>query len=92
MFPLLLDPIAFTVGALTVHWYGMILALGALAGLLLAIQEGKRFGLTPDFFFDLLLYGLPSSIIGARIYYVAFKIISRKPYKYGMAVSRSMGH
>jgi phosphatidylglycerol:prolipoprotein diacylglycerol transferase len=73
MFPLVLDPIAFTLGTLTVHWYGMILALGALAGLLIAIQEGKRFGLTPDFFFDLLLYGLPSSIIGARLYYVVFK-------------------
>jgi phosphatidylglycerol:prolipoprotein diacylglycerol transferase len=73
MFPLLLDPIAFTIGALTVHWYGIILALGALAGLLIAIQEGKRFGLSPDFFFDLLLYGLPSSIIVARLYYVVFK-------------------
>lgn len=68
-----LDPIAFTLGPLTVHWYGIILGLGALAGLMLAIQEGKRFGITPDFFLDLLLYGVPSAIIVARIYYVAFK-------------------
>jgi len=68
-----LDPIAFTLGPLTVHWYGIILGLGALAGLMLAIQEGKRFGITPDFFLDLLLYGVPSAIICARIYYVAFK-------------------
>ena len=68
-----LDPIAFTLGPLTVHWYGIILGLGALAGLMLAIQEGKRFNITPDFFLDLLLYGVPSAIIVARIYYVAFK-------------------
>lgn len=68
-----LDPIAFTLGPLTVHWYGIILGLGALAGLMLAIQEGKRFGITPDFFLDLLLYGVPSAIICARLYYVAFK-------------------
>ncbi|MDB4866676.1 MAG: prolipoprotein diacylglyceryl transferase [Cohnella sp.] len=68
-----LDPIAFTLGPLSVHWYGIILGLGALVGLMLAIQEGKRFGITPDFFLDLLLYGVPSAIIGARIYYVAFK-------------------
>lgn len=73
MLPLVLDPIAFTLGPLTVHWYGIILGLGALAGLLLAIQEGKRFGISPDFFLDLLLYGVPSAIIGARLYYVIFK-------------------
>ncbi len=73
MFPLLLDPIAFTLGPLTVHWYGITLGLAALAGLLIAVQEGKRFGLSPDFFLDLMLYGVPSSIIAARLYYVAFK-------------------
>jgi phosphatidylglycerol:prolipoprotein diacylglycerol transferase len=73
MFPLLLDPIAFKLGALTVHWYGITLGLAALAGLLIAIQEGKRFGLSTDFFLDLMLYGVPSSIIAARLYYVAFK-------------------
>jgi phosphatidylglycerol:prolipoprotein diacylglycerol transferase len=73
MFPLLLDPIAFTLGPLTVHWYGIILGLAALSGLLIAVQEGKRFGLSPDFFLDLMLYGVPSSIIVARLYYVAFK-------------------
>jgi phosphatidylglycerol:prolipoprotein diacylglycerol transferase len=73
MLPLVLNPIAFTIGPLSVHWYGIILGLGALAGLLLAIQEGKRFGITPDFFLDLLLFGVPSAIIGARLYYVLFK-------------------
>ncbi|WP_256758292.1 prolipoprotein diacylglyceryl transferase [Cohnella sp. WQ 127256] len=73
MFNLLLDPIAFAIGPLTVHWYGIILGLAALSGLLIAVQEGKRFGINPDFFLDLMLYGVPSSIIVARLYYVAFK-------------------
>ncbi|TFE24762.1 prolipoprotein diacylglyceryl transferase [Cohnella luojiensis] len=73
MFTLLLDPIAFTLGPLTVHWYGIILGLAALAGLLIAVLEGKRFGLSPDFFLDLMLFGVPSSIIVARLYFVAFK-------------------
>src|SRR5690349_1573991 len=71
--PLAINPIAFSLGALQVHWYGIILGTAALVGLYLAIQEGKRFGIVPDFFMDLLLIGVPSSIIGARIYYVAFK-------------------
>lgn len=70
---LAINPIAFSIGSLSVHWYGIILGLGALAGLMLAIQEGKRFGIKPDLFMDLLLLGVPSAIIGARIYYVAFK-------------------
>jgi phosphatidylglycerol:prolipoprotein diacylglycerol transferase len=70
---LVIDPVAFTLGPLTVHWYGVILGTAALMGLVLAVREGKRFGIIPDFFMDLLLIGVPSSIIGARIYYVAFK-------------------
>lgn len=69
----LLDPVAFSLGPITVHWYGIILGTAALVGLWLAVMEGKRFGISPDFFMDLLLIGVPSAIIGARIYYVAFK-------------------
>lgn len=72
-FAFVLNPVAFTLGSLEVHWYGIILGTAALAGLLLAIREGKRFGIVPDFFMDLLLLGVPSAIIGARIYYVAFR-------------------
>lgn len=73
MYRLQLDPIAFELGPISVNWYGIILGIAALAGLLIAIQEGKRFGIVPDFFLDLMLYGVPSAIIGARLYYVLFK-------------------
>jgi phosphatidylglycerol:prolipoprotein diacylglycerol transferase len=68
-----IDPIAFALGPIKVHWYGIILGTAALVGLMLAIQEGKRFKISPDFFMDLTLIGVPSAIVGARIYYVAFK-------------------
>ncbi|USB33439.1 prolipoprotein diacylglyceryl transferase [Paenibacillus sp. YPG26] len=70
---LLLDPVAFSIGSLQIRWYGLILGAAALIGMLLAIREGKRFGISPDFFMDLVLLGVPSAIIGARIYFVAFK-------------------
>lgn len=73
MATLLLNPIAFSIGSLSVHWYGLILGLGALIGLLVVIREGRRFGIPPEFFMDMLLLGVPSAIIGARIYFVAFK-------------------
>jgi phosphatidylglycerol:prolipoprotein diacylglycerol transferase len=69
----MLNPIALTLGPLQIHWYGIIIGTGAFIGLLLAIQEGKRFGIKSDFFMDLLMVGLPSALVGARTYYVAFE-------------------
>lgn len=69
----LLDPVAIAIGGIKIHWYGIILGSAALIGLLLVIQEGKRYRISPDFFMDLILIGVPSAIIGARIYYVAFQ-------------------
>lgn len=69
----MLNTIAFSIGPIPVHWYGIILGTGALVGLLLAIQEGKRFGIPSEFFMDLLLIGALLAIICARIYYVAFQ-------------------
>jgi phosphatidylglycerol:prolipoprotein diacylglycerol transferase len=70
---LVINPIAFSIGAINVRWYGIILATAALAGLVLAVREGRRFGIVPDFFMDLLLIGVPSAIVGARAYYVIFQ-------------------
>ncbi|MNQ83233.1 Prolipoprotein diacylglyceryl transferase [compost metagenome] len=69
----MLESVAFSLGPIHVRWYGIILGTAALIGLMLAIREGKRFKIVPDFFMDLLLIGVPSAIIGARIYYVAFQ-------------------
>ena len=69
----MLNPVAFHLGPIPVHWYGIIIGLGAVVGLLLAIWEGKRFRIPSEFFMDLMLISAPTAIIGARIYYVAFQ-------------------
>lgn len=71
--PFVINPIAFSIGPLQVHWYGIILAIAALVGLMIVTREGKRYGIDPDFFTGMLLVGLPSAIVGARAYYVIFK-------------------
>ena len=65
------DPIAIHVGH-GIYWYGIILAVAMLAGLFLAMKQAKRYGLTEDNVLDMLLWAVPSCIIGARIYYVIF--------------------
>ena len=49
---LLLNPVAFSIGALKVHWYGLILGAAALLGLLLVIREGKRYNIPQEVFMD----------------------------------------
>ena len=66
-----LDPIAIHVGK-GIYWYGIILAVAMLAGLYLAMKQGKHYGFTEDDMMDLVLWAVPFCIIGARIYYVLF--------------------
>lgn len=68
-----LNPIAFQLGPLAVHWYGIIIGLGALLGLWIAMRESEKRGLQKDIFIDLVLFAIPIAIICARIYYVAFE-------------------
>ncbi|RFU63900.1 prolipoprotein diacylglyceryl transferase [Peribacillus glennii] len=67
-----LNPIAFELGPLQVHWYGLIIGAGVLLALYLAVRESERRGLSKDTFVDLILYAVPIAIISARIYYVIF--------------------
>ncbi|MEW4223957.1 prolipoprotein diacylglyceryl transferase [Rossellomorea marisflavi] len=68
-----IDPIAFQLGPISVHWYGVIIGLGIALGMYMVIRESKRQGLHPDTFIDLLVWAIPIAIISARIYYVAFE-------------------
>ncbi len=68
-----LNPIALDLGGLQIHWYGIIIGVGVLLGLLLAIRETERRGLHKELFVDLILFAVPIAIICARIYYVVFQ-------------------
>ena len=60
------DPIAIHIGH-GIYWYGIILAVAMLAGLLLCMRQAKHYGLTQDHVLDLVLWAVPSCIIGARL-------------------------
>ena len=68
-----LNPIAFQLGAIQVHWYGIIIASGVVLALVLAVREGQRLGIPEDDFYDYLLWAIPTAIVCARLYYVAFQ-------------------
>lgn len=68
-----IDPIAFSLGPIHVRWYGVIIAAGILLAFLVGQREMVKRGLHPEFLTDLLIWAVPLSIIGARIYYVLFQ-------------------
>ncbi len=61
-----------SLGPLTIHYYGLIIAIGMLLGMLYACKRGKTFGLKEDDILDGFLWVTPFAIVCARIYYVAF--------------------
>lgn len=65
-----MHPIAFHLGPLAVHWYGVMMALAFLAGLWTASRRGLRDGLAPEKVLDLGPWLIIGGILGARTLYV----------------------
>lgn len=56
-----------------IAYYGIIIGIGMLAGIWLTQADAKRRGQDPELYLDFALYAIIFSIIGARVYYVAFQ-------------------
>ena len=67
-----ISPIAFSIGNITVHWYGIIIAAAIMIALALASKQSKKFDINEDDFLDMFLIALPVSIIFARLFFVVF--------------------
>ena len=55
-----------------IAFYGIIIGCGVMAGIMMAAREAKVTGQDPEIYYDLALYAVVLSVIGARIYYVIF--------------------
>lgn len=66
-------PKNFTVFGFTVAFYGVIIGLGIMAGILMAAHMAKVTGQDPDTYWDLAIWAIIFSVIGARLFYVAFR-------------------
>ena len=65
-------PKNFTVFGFTIALYGVIIGLGFLIALLIIARVAKWTDQNPDYYWDMAIYVIIFSIIGARIYYVFF--------------------
>ncbi len=65
-------------GPLTIHFYGVIIALGLILAVVYAMRRCKQFGLKQDDILDGVLWILPVAVICARAYYCIFSWDSYK--------------
>ncbi len=63
---------ALDLGFAEVQWYAVFILTGLSIAAFFAYEEFKRVGWNPDILFDGLLYAVPLSIVGSRLYYVIF--------------------
>lgn len=60
----------FSIGHFSIYLFGVTIAVGMLAGMLLTAKEAKRAGLSEDAVFDVVLYSIIGGIVGARLVYI----------------------
>ncbi|MCM1188005.1 MAG: prolipoprotein diacylglyceryl transferase [bacterium] len=65
-------PESFSVFGFRIAFYGLIIGIGVMAGLLMAAHVAKKTNQNPDDYWDFAIWAVLFSVIGARIYYVLF--------------------
>lgn len=63
----------FSIFGFEIAYYGIIIAVGLIAGALVAYHDAKRRGQNVDLYMDYTLFGMLGAIVGARLYYVIFE-------------------
>ncbi|MCM1282572.1 MAG: prolipoprotein diacylglyceryl transferase [Muribaculaceae bacterium] len=61
------------IGDFSIAYYGIVIAIGMMAGIAIAAWMAKRTGQNSDVYFDLAVYAILFALVGARLYYVAFR-------------------
>ena len=56
-----------------IYWYALIIVAGIVLAYLYCTHECRKQNINPEIITDILIVGLPSSIVGARLYYVVFR-------------------
>jgi len=72
-----MHPDLFSIGPITIHTYGVMVAIGFLLGIGLALRQARKEGIPPEKISDLSFYLLLAAIIGSRIFYI---LLNPGPY------------
>lgn len=59
-----------SIGRITIHGYGLMIAVGILLCIMMAAYRAKRYSLNPEAIIDIALWGVASGFLGAKLLYV----------------------
>ena len=65
-----MDPVIFSAGPFTLHWYGVFIVGGAVLAAWVSGRYAAKAGENPDHIWNMLAWALIVGIIGARLYHV----------------------
>lgn len=65
-----IDPVMAEFGPFTLTWHGLFTAVGILCGVSLSVWLAKKDGVSPEVAQEVALVGVPSAIVGARLFFV----------------------
>lgn len=68
----MIDPVAFEIFGLSIHWYGIYYAVAFIGLYLFVSYFSKEFGVKKDLIQDFFPYFIIASVVGGRIFYVLF--------------------
>ncbi|MBR6473367.1 MAG: prolipoprotein diacylglyceryl transferase [Firmicutes bacterium] len=64
--------VCFTIFGIDIMWYGVLIGLAFIVATIISMKRAPKLGIKPDSFLDVIIWLIPSSLIGARAYYVIF--------------------
>lgn len=67
------DPIAISIGGISVRWYALFILLGIVVAIWAARELARRRGMDPEFILDIAPWVVVAGLIGARAYYVLLR-------------------
>ncbi len=73
-FDIAIDPIIFSIGAVSLRWYGLLIAVAIAIGIFVALREARRRGVDEDAAYTCALWSVVGAVIGARLLHVLDRI------------------
>ena len=69
-----IDPVLLELGPFALRWYGLAIACGIGLGVLVALREARRLGVSEDATYGCALWGTIGGLVGARLFHVLDRV------------------
>src|SRR5574344_1908006 len=71
---LFISNVAFTIFGINVYWYAILITISIILGIFIVYKDDGKYNIKFESILELLVFLIPISFIGARIYYVLFSL------------------